>query len=393
MIPFQLGFLNLIGILVPGAVLALVIFTCLEILFPGMRQAIATEPGNNAGSLVVGFLLTAYILGSVIRLWSADTVDRLSASLIRIGRDPFEGRKGDVERHLNELLECVAEPDPLDNPDEDLAELLKRAWNLCWQKEKDNVEGPDQFDVSDSDPPRKQEQDLIQWAWKSDSFPYPVWKLMELRINHPREVFFFYLKYKRCFATGHGRGKEFFNYCKAVVYEAHGGKRHSLAEEVQRAEAYVRFFAGVLWALLLSALALVLSAMKLVGLRGAAHPFFWFTAGMLGLVVAATVQFARHREHIALFHALNVSAVLLLLASVVSGAFRADLKTAAGMNLVASFMLIVDFVIIADGRFRGLRTKDVDTVFDAFFLVHRHPNECESCRITQSSNSEVNEKS
>jgi len=42
MIPFQLGFRNLMGILVPGAVLGLVIFACLDILFREMGQAIAT---------------------------------------------------------------------------------------------------------------------------------------------------------------------------------------------------------------------------------------------------------------------------------------------------------------------------------------------------------------
>ena len=383
MIPFQLGFRNLIGILVPGAVLALVIFTCLDILFPGTGQAIARETGTNTGPLVVGFLLTAYILGSVIRLWSADTVDRLSASLISIGRDPFHG-KGSVEQHLNELLECVAETPLQDNPDEDLAKLLSCALKKGKGSAPDTVTPP---------PTDNQEQDLIRWAWKNDRFPYPVWKLMKLRFNHPREVFFFFLKYRSSFATGHGRGKEFFNYCKAVVYEAHEGKRHALAEEVQSAEAYVRFFAGIFWALLLSALTLVVSAMKLVGLRGTVRPFFWFTAGMLGLVVAATVEFARRRENTTLFQVFSVSTVLLLLASAVSGFFRADLATAAGMNFVASFMLIVDFVIVADGRFRGSRTKDVDTVFDAFFLVHRHPNTCLDCRSRPSSNSEVREES
>ncbi len=379
MIPFQLGFRNLIGILVPGAVLALVIFTCVDILFSGMGQAIARETGNTTGPLVVGFLLTAYILGSVIRLRSADTVDRLSASLISIGRDPFEGKAGSVEQHLNALL-CVAETEPLPNPDEDLARLLKDAWG----KVIDHVKDP---------PAINQEQDLMRWAWKNDRFPYPVWKLMKLRYNHPREVFFFFLKYRTCFATGHGRGKEFFNYCKAVVYEAHEGKRHALAEEVQSAEAYVRFFAGIFWALWLSALTLVLSAMELAGLRGTTHPFFWFTAGMLVFVFAATAQFARRRENTAFFRVSSISAVLLLFASVVSGVFRADLATAGRMNFVAFAMLIVDFAIVAGGRFRGSRTKDVDAVFDAFFLVHRHPDTCPDCRSGPSSNSEVHKGS
>ena len=100
MIPFQLGFRNLIGILVPGAVLALVLFACLDILFSGMGQAIVRETGNSLGAVIVGFLLTAYILGSVIRLHSSDTVDRLSASLVR-SSDPFADLAGDRDLYFN----------------------------------------------------------------------------------------------------------------------------------------------------------------------------------------------------------------------------------------------------------------------------------------------------
>src|SRR5271165_959640 len=326
MIPFQLGFRNLIGILLPGAVLALVIFTCLDILFPGMGQAIARETGNNAGSFVVGFLLTAYILGSVIRLHSSDTVDRFSASLVRVP-DPFEGMEGSTEQHLNDLLVGVTETEPSGKSDNEyFKELLERIRDRRRHDAKVVNRGEDSA-----------ANDLIKWAWKNDEFPYPVWELMKLRLYHPGDVFQFFAPYMRCFATGHRRNKEFFNYCKAVIYEAHEGKRHALAEEVQSAEAYVRFFAGVFWALLLS-------------------------AGTL--VVASAAEFILRER-----------------------------ATAVGMILVAVFMLGVNYMIVIHGRFSLSRLKEVDTVFDAFFLVQRHPYQCPYCSAKLSSKPEANEKS
>src|ERR1035441_1538636 len=113
MIPFQLGFRNLIGILVPGSVLSLVIFTCLDVLFPGIGQAVAKETGNSTGPPVVAFLLTAYILGNVIRLWSANAVDQLSASLVKFNyRFKGEQNQDAVERNLDRILQCTFQIDP-----------------------------------------------------------------------------------------------------------------------------------------------------------------------------------------------------------------------------------------------------------------------------------------
>ena len=365
MIPFQLGFRNLIGILVPGAVLTLVIFTCLDVLFRGMGQAIARETSNSTGPLVVGFLLTAYIFGSVIRLWSADTVDQLSASRAKIRLDPFNDKKGSIEDHLKELLKLVGDTDTTDKADKEYFQ----AFLECAEK-SDHQDG--------------QEHELIRWAWKYDEFPYPVWELMKLRLYHPDEVFLFFRPYMRCFATSYRRNKEFFNYCKAVIYEAHEGKRHALAEEVQSAEAYVRFFGGVFWALLLSAVALALTAMSLlllVARRGTTGLSYWLIACTLldalvlvlavsaAAVVWKTAQFVRQKRRVKWFWWLSEIAGVLLLISAVVGAFRSELATAARMNFVAFAMLIVAFLIIAGGRFRLSRLKEVDTVFDAFFLV------------------------
>ena len=196
----------------------------------------------------------------------------------------------------------------------------------------------------------------------------------------------FFQPYLRCFATGNRRNKEFFNYCKTVIYDAYEGKRHALAEEVQSAEAYVRFFGGVFWALLLSALVLVLTALLLmvrVALRGTTGLCYWVSvctllaALVLGAVATGVVwrtpQFVRREDKVGRFWVLSEIAGGLLFISAVVGAFPPDLVTAARMNFVALVMLILAFLIIAGGRFRLSRLKEVDTVFDAFFLVQRRP--------------------
>ena len=48
------------------------------------------------------------------------------------------------------------------------------------------------------------------------------------------------------------RGKEFFNYCKMVIYHSSQELGNALVEEVHFAEAIVRFYAGTYLALLIS---------------------------------------------------------------------------------------------------------------------------------------------
>ena len=375
----------------PGAVLALVIFTCLDILFPGVGQALARETSNSTGPPIVAFLLTAYILGSVIRLWSADPVDQLSASRAKVG-DLFEGTQRSVEENLKNVLKAIEKVDPKRLKYEEYFEaLLKLARNPDSEAQKiDGSKG------SDVEAQVGQGYRLITWVWKYDQFPYPVLEILKLRLYHPDEEFPFFEPYKHCFAAGPGPNKGFFDYCKAVIYDAHEGNRHALAEEVQRAEAQVRFFAGVFWALLLSSVALVLTTVLLVG-RSATGLSFGFieclplVAVLLLAAVAAWVfwkanRFVRQTNMVTWFWCLSSIAASLLFAWATVGAFFPGLKTPVFINFVAFGMLTVAFFIVAGGRFRGHRTKEVDMVFDAFVLMHRPPDQCPNCGSELSSN-------
>jgi mannose-6-phosphate isomerase-like protein (cupin superfamily) len=281
--PLQLGLRNLLGELLPGAVLLVVILVFFSIVFPTTQPFIVAALSNKTAVVAAAVLLASYILGSVIRLYAADNVDKISAALVRSKTDPFKGQSGTAQDHLDKLLDRTM--------DSDTSYTLTRE------------EG--------------------RWAWASDTFPYAVWELIKIRFYHPPEMFKFFMEYQDCFAPHSRRGKEFFNYCKTVVYAANEGKRHALAEEVQIAEARVRFFAGTFWSLM-------------------------------------------------------ISCALLVLTSAVS-VFTNTGTTSLASLFAAVLVAITAWMIIANGRFRRMRLKEVDTVFDAFYIVHRHANECSHC--------------
>lgn len=148
---------------------------------------------------------------------------------------------------------------------------------------------------------------------------------MKFKLYHPQEMLRFFIAYAACFGTEERRGKEFFNYCKMVVYNASSQQNSALAEEVREAEGTVRFFAGAFYALTASAATLLLC---------------W---------IVQLCQVSRAPYH----------------------------ATATGIAAIT--LLLLAWMIVHKGRFRLLRLKEVDTVFDAFYLVHRHPDECQRC--------------
>jgi len=410
MIPFQLGFRNLIGILLPGAVLTLVIFVSLDVLSHGIGRSIADETGYGTGPIVVAFLLAAYVLGSVIRLWSADTVDQLSISLVKTRSNPFGDKEGqgNIDQRLSQLMQCVLRTDPSGKTDKEYFEELLR----CIQKSASVIDHIPMVELTDRPADADLAEDsgrnvrrgseevrahgrsdygkspLIFWAWRYDEFPYPVWEIMKIRLYFPKDVYRCFEPYGRIFTAGGGRNKDFFNYCKAVIYQAHKGRRHALAEEVQSAEAQVRFFAGVFWALLLSALMLVSTTLLLV-VRSANHTLYRLAACTPILFVllltadAAWIlwkpgRFVQDTRRTDRFWQVSGIAAASLFVWAALAAFLPGLRAAAFVSLGALAMSAIAFFIVAGGRFRGSRFKEVDTVFDAFYLVQRSSSKSES---------------
>jgi mannose-6-phosphate isomerase-like protein (cupin superfamily) len=208
-----------------------------------------------------------------------------------------------------------------------------------WENEEKILESVQQSILSQSEMPDKIPPLFDEWIWRVEKFPYPVWQFRKFERYHPEEVKEFYTGYRECMGfserhgVGVGRGKEFFNYCKLVILNSGRSIGDSLVEEVHYAEATVRFYAGTYTGLILSL------CLLLILLVGQAAVLFGF------------VGFLR----ISLLKGINAALTL---------------------GLILVFLIMKDLIV---KRFRTLRLKEVDTVYDAFYLVHRHADHCTTC--------------
>jgi len=166
------------------------------------------------------------------------------------------------------------------------------------------------------------------WVWRAEPFPYPVWYLRKAAFSYPHEILEFFNQYKRCIGLVPGSlwiaGQQFFNYCKLVISQ----EDSVLREEINAAEGNTRCLVGTYSALRLSLWIFVtllifqLTAMTILHIRG---------ISVAGLA----------RSHLASL----VLSTLILIAG--SRAAQIHIKR----------------------QFRGIRLKEADTVYDAFYLV------------------------
>jgi mannose-6-phosphate isomerase-like protein (cupin superfamily) len=294
---FKLGLRNVIGITLPGTLLVLfmIYFILMVCVTFGVNISCVFNINNSQIALliVIGFIVS-YFLGSIMRLNSADKLDRQSSRYYS---------KGD---HKNNNL------------------LSFEKTRISILKGDFNVVIPEGFD---------------RWIWRAERFPYPVWQFRKLKLYHPPESHRFFEEYIKCMAstTSGRKGKEFFNYCKMVVYSAVGKIGDVVIQEVNLAEAHVRYYAGTYYALFYS---------------------FWIliTASFIQCIGSILVFF-----HLVSFVSTSKWLYLLIF-----------------INVILLFICIVIGKMILK-RFRTLRLKEVDAVYDAFYLVHRHANECDIC--------------
>ena len=123
-------------------------------------------------------------------------------------------------------------------------------------------------------------------------------------------------------------GKEFLNFCKLAIARRSGSLDDPLIQELNHAEAEVRYYAGIycgLWISLIASGASAVIQVLFIGLQRSA----------LGKFYAA-------------------SAVFVLLFTVILGLF----SYCSRLRILRSF--------------RFLRLKEVDTVYDAFYLLGGH---------------------
>ena len=165
---FKLGLRSVLGITLPGAMLVLVF------CYIGFSTALAfdqpvLEPLWGKDQQLFAFsvlFLVSYIVGSLLRLNSADQVDKRSSE-----RQLAAWRKSHSnEKALTETRERVLSGDPSEIP-----------------------------------------EDFDDWIWLYEPFPYTTWQLRKFQIWHPPEVQRFFQGYRSCMAGSKGSGKEFFN--------------------------------------------------------------------------------------------------------------------------------------------------------------------------------------
>ena len=162
-----------------------------------------------------------------------------------------------------------------------------------------------------------------QWLWISDIFPYAAWQNRFWTTNGFSNVFKYYKKkHKNSLWTEQNSSpKSFFNYCKLVVINGGG----LLAEEINIAEGLTRFFAGTYSAFRYSIVVLIISFII--------HAIF------------------------------NIGIAIGFITQVDSGLSIIHLTISFGLVLIMWWMqkIIVE-------RFRHIRLKETEAVFQAFYL-------------------------
>ena len=223
-----LGRRDIFGILLPGAILVLigayVLFGSLVLLRLPVNSLLEHE------FLVTAiFFVVSYLLGSLLRLFAADDVDRRSSKYL-VNAWHRERRARNLSTSTPGFVKYRAELAGGDN----VSDVL-----------------PGGFD---------------EWLFCVDEFPYPALQNRTWQAHGPREVLgFFRGKYRTCmWSKARTSPKDFLNYCKLVVIRGGG----PLADEINMAEGLTRFFAGAMIALRLSTwllgVALVVAQLPLV---------------------------------------------------------------------------------------------------------------------------------
>jgi hypothetical protein len=213
-----LGRRDIFGILLPG-------MTPVLIGAYSLYAALAPFHLPVADILKQEFLVTvllfasAYLVGSLLRLFAADRVDERSSRYL-------------LEAWQKEYRGSIAKGYEL--------EFKKRMMEFL--KGDDVAEIPIGFD---------------DWLWLADKFPYVAWQNRFWRSYGFQEVLdFFQQNHKtKMWSQSQASPKSFFNYCKLVINDGGG----TLADEVNTAEGATRFFAGTFTGMRLSVWLLVIS--------------------------------------------------------------------------------------------------------------------------------------
>lgn len=305
---FKLGARDIFGIVLPGAVLLFVIIYVFWSLpatlgLPALDVSLLKDQGL---LLSIVFFVASYVLGYLLRLGTADQVDKESSEcLLKEWRRRKENQ--DFENDFKSLLNELREGKDFEESFEQLSDQMRQRKH-----------------VSDSDIRTAFED----WLWRAEPFPYLIWYLRRATLNYPHAILKFFNQYRRFMGLVPDSplvaGKRFFSYCKLAITK----EDSVLREEINAAEGNTRFLVGTYSALRLS---------------------FWI------FVIFLVVQLIA----MAVLHTGGVSVADLARSHLASFALS-TLLLIAGSRAAQ---------IHIKRHFRKLRLRETDIVYDAFYLV------------------------
>jgi len=343
---FKLGLRSILGITMPGTILVLVFLYTLFSIIYALNQPldIFSWSKDHQPLILVILFLVSYLLGSLMRLNASDNVDKKSADHFREHSKDSDLSKEKVYKvyKIYKVYKKLAgrfrkynkDNDPSKEGDDKFEKVKKQ---LHAHIEDDSEMSKPLKDALKDALPKEDLKKFDEWICKNEDFPYPVWQFRKFELYHPRDVLKFFEKYRRCMGTGSGgTRKEFFNYCKMAIYHASRQLGDAVVEEVHFAEAMVRFYAGTYYALRIS---------------------FWM---LLALSMLQVIFFFIFKVNSEKQPALAISMAVTPMKIISMGV--------TAILIVAVFKM--KQMIVA--RFRTLRLKEVDTVYDAFYLIHQN---------------------
>lgn len=203
-----LGRRDIFGILLPGAILVFISTYALSGVI-ALLQLPIKDLLEREFLLTAILFVTAYLAGSLLRLFAADDVDKESSERLV--------KEWQTQHHVRTIKAEYEE----------------------WEAEL--ARGSNKVDVG---------HEFDDWLYRTESFPYPAWQNRKWQAQGLHEVLEFYRSnyLNSMWPVAGVSPKTFFNYCKLIIVSNGGG----LADEVNMAEALTRFFAGTVIAFRIS---------------------------------------------------------------------------------------------------------------------------------------------
>ena len=192
-----------------------------------------------------------------------------------------------------------------------------------------------------------------KWIWRIDEFPYPIWQFKKFERFHPESVLKFYKEKASSMRNDIGdKDKEFFNFCKTSILSKSNEFGSTLKDEIDQAEASVRFIAGTFFALSYSRLLLVLTL------------FLTIFKAILSMSFLSSFLFFSFFLSIKGIRFSPLYSICKFISNEESSLF-----------LFSLILLFITFFCQREikKRFRQFRLKEVDMVYDAFYLINEKP--------------------